>query len=307
MKIRMKLFVQRVLLTIWLITVSTAAAQAAPKSVYVSADGSDANNCSQTAPCRQISRALDVVASGGSVLILSSGEYDRITIGKSVNIVADPGVTPIVVGGSQLSAVRIENYSSAISVRLSGLEIVSTGFAAIGVYVSGLVNDVRIENCAVTGGENGVWVTAPGGYSIVNSRFYGAVMNLRFGVSTGTGLIDAIVDNSRFDGGGAGVFTGRNSRVTVRNSSATNTGTGFWASQSTARMLLESCLANGNHGDGVYADTSAYIRLSNSVISNNQEYGIRINVANVKSFGTNRIFNNKLGDISGTMGSVPQQ
>lgn len=64
---------------------------------FVSANGgSDANSCSRSAPCRQIQRGINTVSRGGTVIVLDSGEYNAFTITKSVNVIAEKGVSAIV-------------------------------------------------------------------------------------------------------------------------------------------------------------------------------------------------------------------
>lgn len=274
--------------------------------VYVSANGgSDSNTCLRTSPCRQVTKALEYVSSGGTVTILDSGEYERFAINKSVNVIADAGITANVVGASQLSAISIANYSAELTVSLRGLHVDGTAYLGTGISVSGLIDRVEIDNCVIRGGEFGLWINTAGGYSIARTRISGAVSNLEFHTNSGT--IEASVENCLFENGGTGLTAGQNAKVTVSDSSATNGGTGFRSTQATARLLLEKCLANGNSGDGVLGELFGYVRLSNSTITNNSGYGLRSNGGNVKSFGNNRLFNNKLGDTSGSIGAVSLQ
>src|SRR5215469_4807867 len=50
---------------------------------FVSALGSDANNCSRTTPCRTLAHAISVTNAGGDVVVLDSAVFEPIIIDKS--------------------------------------------------------------------------------------------------------------------------------------------------------------------------------------------------------------------------------
>jgi hypothetical protein len=54
----------------------------APQRTFASTGGDDANSCSLTAPCRGFAAAIVAVASGGEVIVLDSGGYGVVTIGR---------------------------------------------------------------------------------------------------------------------------------------------------------------------------------------------------------------------------------
>jgi hypothetical protein len=66
---------------------SASRAFSAANKVYVSPQkGDDANACTLGAPCRQFTKALSVVNSGGEIIVLDSGGFQPFTINIGVSI-----------------------------------------------------------------------------------------------------------------------------------------------------------------------------------------------------------------------------
>jgi hypothetical protein len=246
-----------------------------------------------------VQKALDSMLSGGTLTIVASGDYQAFTISKSANIVAEPGINAYIVtsGSGGYGGVGIGASGTSVNtVRLRGLTVQAGGTGAIAINVPYNVDTFEIVDCEIRGGEYGLWASNEGNYSIKNTRFSSAVRNLNFNTSSGT--INATVDGCTFNRGSA-MTVGQNSRVTIKNSTAN--GGGFWASGTGARMFVDNCVINGSNDDGIFVDTGAYIRISDTTIANGLAYGIRVNGGSARSFGNNRLFNNASGDISGTV------
>jgi hypothetical protein len=97
-----------------LLVCSTAQAQLF--RAYLAADGTDANPCTLPAPCRLLPAALAAVANGGEIWMLDSANYNTgtVTIGKSVSILAVPGVVGSIVA---------LNGGPAVSITAAGLNV----------------------------------------------------------------------------------------------------------------------------------------------------------------------------------------
>ncbi len=80
-------------------------------------------NCDPVWPCRTITRALAAVDDGGEVVIVSSGNYDPFSIGKSVSVVAAPGVHAVIAAVSG-NAITIDTRGI---VALRGLTLIGLG------------------------------------------------------------------------------------------------------------------------------------------------------------------------------------
>src|SRR5262245_57148640 len=69
------------------------AAQAQSTRTYVSGRGSDANACTQSAPCLTLQGALAKTAAGGQIYALDSANYGPVTINKAITIASGHGAT----------------------------------------------------------------------------------------------------------------------------------------------------------------------------------------------------------------------
>jgi hypothetical protein len=291
-----------------LIVCAFAGSAAAQISAYVSAEtGVDTNPCTRSQPCRQITAALNVLnapyAIGGTVLVLDSGEYEGFTIGENVKIVAGRGVTAIVTATtSHPETIRIAGEGGVLNnIVLDSLYIhASAGGTAI--TVMNQVDFLYIENCDIRGGSEGLVVSAPGKYSINNTRF-----NLgncaKF--ETPTSTIEATISNSQFSRCSSAAQIRQNSNVTFRNSVVSNGNYGPWAFTG-SRVFIENTHISENNADGIRVSGGS-VRISNTSIFNNGGYGIGIGPQNgsvVRSFGNNKIAGNLAGNVNG--GSIIQ-
>jgi hypothetical protein len=98
-----------------------APAQAQLFRAYLASDGSDANPCTLSQPCRLMPAALAAVADGGQIWMLDSANYNTspVVIAKSVSILAVPGAVGSLVA-FPFAAVQI---STGVSVSLRNLVI----------------------------------------------------------------------------------------------------------------------------------------------------------------------------------------
>src|SRR4030095_3210618 len=65
----------------------------AAQRTFVSVSGHDTSpSCSIANPCRSFDKAITVTDPDGEIVVLDSGGYGRVTIDRSVSIIAPPGV-----------------------------------------------------------------------------------------------------------------------------------------------------------------------------------------------------------------------
>lgn len=269
---------------------------------YVTANGgSDTNPCTRSAPCRQVQRALSRTTSGGTVVILDSGEYQDFTITKSVSVNADKGITAVI-GNSEanVGATISDGTAPYIQVTLRGLSFVDSGN---GIIVENQIDTLSVEDCIIKAPLYGILANGAGRYAIKNTQ----VKHSNYGIwlTTSTGQITATIDDSRFEYiRTVGLFAQDNSRVTVRNTVSANNITGFGASNG-GKLVLENCSATNNSSEGGSAEQTGYISVSNSTIAHNG-IGLNNSGGTLRSFGNNRFSNNST-NLSGTISSVNQQ
>jgi hypothetical protein len=192
-------------------------AQAQLFRAYLSIDGSDANPCTLQQPCRLLPAALNAVASGGEIWILDSANYNsgEVTIGKSVSILAVPGVVGSFV---TTSTAALKITADNLKVSLRNLVIVPlSGAIGSGIHMSGN-SELFVENSTIAN---------------ISGMFYGILVDVGkvrvagttfrdiggYGLALGSG-VRASVSSSRFLGGVGGVIVQSNatSRVMVTDS-----------------------------------------------------------------------------------------
>jgi len=290
-------------------------------TAYVTANkGNDLNPCTRTAPCRQVNQALSVVAVGGKVIILDSGDYAPFTITFSVTVEAALGVTADIVTPTNQTAVLINSGSIGNdTVVLRGLNLRGGGSAAYGIDVTTNMTTVRIENCQISGFA-GVGISF-GNNAIIGGNFYvtdtQAVNNyiglFAQGQSTsGPGAQMLRVERSRFDGNGFDGFHVTNCvTATARDTTAnSNFASGFNLDNnslppSPAQLTLDHCIAAGNGSNGFNVIGSMLTgRASDSSFLYNKGYGLRSDQrSTLISYGNNHVSENKLGEVFGTISS----
>jgi parallel beta helix pectate lyase-like protein len=113
---------------------------------FVASTGLDTNPCSLVAPCRSFAQALTVTDASGEIIVVDSAGYGRVTINKSVSIIAAPGVYA---GVSVFAATDgIDINTPGVSVVLRGLTINGQG-GSIGIDF-GQGTELHVENCVIS-------------------------------------------------------------------------------------------------------------------------------------------------------------
>ena len=163
-------------------------AQAQPFQ-YVATTGSDAGMCGAiTTPCRTFQRMHDLAGAGITIVALDSGDFNAVTITKSIAIVAR-GVaatgwsganTKITVNAGANDVIHIDGLRLGRDMPAgdnSGIEFNSGGqlhvrncairnFSTAGIYIRGSGSSrVVISNCTIADNTHGIWVRPPGGGS----------------------------------------------------------------------------------------------------------------------------------------------
>jgi hypothetical protein len=177
-------------------------ANAAGQRSFVSTEGVDNPNCSIAAPCRQFSAAVTATSPNGEIIVLTSGGYGAVTIGKSLSIIAAPGVYA---GITVFSGIGVDVHGTGIAVALRGLTINGQG-GTKGISFD-LGASLTIEDCEISNmTQSGIFAAAPGSLTTIKNT---VVRNNATGI----------------DGHGLGGNTGT-TRVVVTNSVVVNNGLG---------------------------------------------------------------------------------
>ena len=227
---------------------SCATANAQLFRAYLAADGNDAFPCTLPAPCRLLPAALNAVANGGEIWMLDSANYNTATvpIGKSVSIVAVPGVV-----GS----------------------VVATGGPAISISTPGLT--VALRNLVIApvvtmpAGTDGVFMTGASGLTIEDS----VIANLPgHGVSLIGGALKLANTILRNNGAyavnlvGGATATISNAQIVGYGDGQTNSGGvaayGLSAATTTTATISDSVISGGAFGVRAFTNVDATARVS---------------------------------------------
>jgi nitrous oxidase accessory protein NosD len=131
----------------------------AAQRTFVASYGTDANPCSVTQPCRGFAAAILQADAGGEVVVLDSGGYGPVTIGKSISLIAPEGVYAGISVLDTTPGLRgiVINAGPSGRVTLRGLSLASVGTAPskVGVDVQSAAH-VRIERCTLDGFSSGI-------------------------------------------------------------------------------------------------------------------------------------------------------
>jgi hypothetical protein len=302
-----------------------APAQAQVALTFVSAAGSDSNNCADvTTPCLHFQNAVNATAPGGEVVALDRADFGPITINQPITISGQGWAYIAPAAGG--AAITI-NANSGDAVTLQGL--VLDGSAANNtngtngvVFNSGrylTVTNCIMENFLDTGNGllgRGILLQPTSGtlsFDISNTTFLSNTFGIEWLPQTGSanaiGVIDRVTALYATEGGTAIAFEGGNASghvsVVISNSNTSDNGGGVAAnnefSPSTITVSIKNLVAINNF-QGISATGTSNVQVSQSVITANT-YGI-INDTMPNTFYTfndNQISQNDIADITGPM------
>jgi hypothetical protein len=183
---------------------------------FVSTAGSDANNCTTSAPCRTIAKALTVTNSEGEVVVVNSGNY-----GTNIKI-----SSPVTISAVGVDASLVTTTGSAVTidvphgnVTINGLALHARGaVTAYGVLVQS-VSDLRLSNMLIDNFQyNDIEFDAAGrDMTVYNSQ---VTRSWQHGLMVNAQGARVYVEGSSFDyNAGAGAVS-QDGELTINNSSA---------------------------------------------------------------------------------------
>jgi hypothetical protein len=307
------------------VTLPAVPAQAQVNRTFVSASGSDSNNCANVlTPCRHFAAAYAVTAPSGEIFVLDPANYGSLTITHAVSIEGHGWAS--IAPPNNGNAITI-NAGSGDSISIHGVSINGTG-ASGGtngiVFNSGgslTVTDCVVQNFGYSGsGEttgNGILMQPTVGtltFTITNTMtsnngFVGIFFFPPSGSANANGVIDHVVADANQIGIAVdtGTATGGSIVITVSDSIASNNSVeGIFAGNGQVKLSIDNATISGNV-TGIIAGTPAKVLLSRSVITGNTT-GV-INDTSPNTFGSyrdNRINQNGT-DVSGTINTVIAQ
>jgi hypothetical protein len=292
-----------VLIAVLVCLLPAAPVQAAGAArTFVSATGSDSNNCTNVAtPCRHLAAAYAATAANGEIYVLDPANYGALTITGPVSIEGHgwASIAPVVNGNAITINANPGDKINIIGVVLDGTFLGSTTGIAFTSGGSLIVRDSVIRNFADSGiffqpsttsqisvsntllsdnGQDGIAILANGATTVM------------------TGVLDNVVsENNTITGMAIVSEGGATVNVTISDSVSANNATGIGTnvlSGTVNVMVRDSTIAN-NSGTGVLSQTSSStIRMTRSTITGN---GTGWNIGSsgvVLSYGDNNIDGN---------------
>lgn len=265
-----------------LLSIAGAADPALAQSnrVFVSArSGNDLNACNSiTTPCQTFQGAVTQVATAGTVIVLDTGGYGPVTIGKALTIDAPPGIVAFIHPPSGNAVTVAAGASDTVVLRGLSLNVGT----ADGISVTS-AGTLHIENCAVVGFASAGLRFASAGRLFVKDSTFSNNGGEGILVAPASGEASSSIDRCRLEGNGnplqRGALTaGGGATVTARDSVASGNFRGFQAGAAngeTVQLNVESCVSTTNVV-GLFAanGVNTVLRVSNTVVTNNTLYGI---------------------------------
>jgi hypothetical protein len=277
-------------------------AHAAANDTWVSGTGSNSGACPITAPCRTLAFAHNLTVSGGTIHVLSSGNFGPLIITKTISIVAN-GVDAMI--NSAVSGAGIIVHAGGTDiVSLSGLTIDQRGMANDGIsFVSGRA--LHVQNCTLRRTVHGI-TFAPTGTSkldFADSVITDPSQDGLFIHPSGSGGATVMVDRVRVEnaGGWGFQFNGSNTtgsiKATVRDSVAAGGSFGILAVDQdgngvTTLMIDHTTVAN-NTNIGVDSIGESSIWIGDSVVTGNGT-GFSSSGGVLASYVSNKLINNTI-------------
>jgi len=278
---------------------------------FVSGQGKDKGACTQAAPCRTFTQAMQQTIAGGVVIAVDSASYAPFTINKAITVEAPMGAAVNVTSGD---GIEISAGTNDVVI-LRGLTVNNDGSSGNGIGVNS-GGTVHIERCVANGfsgfGMAGISITGPGTVlvkdTIARNNYNGIGANMG---TSATATVSLTLDELHLDANRIGLFVqtqaGQAVNGSIHNSSASaNADVGVLINSNAGGNIsldVESCLFT-NTGIGMVTESAgtgaatAYISFCS--ITHNTINGFSIS-------GTGAIFsrgNNTLADNAQNIGTL---
>jgi hypothetical protein len=254
-----------------------APAQALVARTFLSAAGSDSNNCANVlTPCRHLAAAYAATAPNGEIYVLDPANYGSVTITGPVSIEGHGWASIAPVSGSAAITINANTGDkiNVIGVVLDGTNLATTTGIQFNSGGTLIVRDSVIRNFT----QNGINFTpAAASKLLVGNTLVSD--NGGNGIAISANLVAVIAVISRVDlennvssGLNVGANQGGAANVTIGDSVSATNATGITASNGSGGsiVVVRNSTIAGNAGDGLVAtNTGATIRITRSTVTGN--------------------------------------
>lgn len=282
---------------------------------FVSTNGSDANPCTLSLPCRNFGAAMAAVAPAGEVVALDSGGYGSVTINQSVSLVTPPGIHAAIAPTSSTAIFIDAGATDVVTIR--GLYLHGQG-AVYGVYVLS-AGTVHVERTTINRFAHYGLLAADGIVMASHSLFArNDVGAAGYSAGGGTELVRLLLSSCRFENDRMGLAAILHTRIVCVDSSFTGgeeAGVRVVANSGyPSEVILERTVISGSGVWGISANSfaawgggTALVEVSDSTITGNVD-GLQAGTdgcgncsAQILSRGNNTVEGNTTnGTFSGT-------
>jgi len=304
-----------------IVLAAPAPARCASMKVWVATGGDDSNPCTVQAPCKFLQHAHDVVAAGGEISVLNSGDYANVSIIKSVNITNDGVGEASIAVAAGIGVVIGTGEGDIVSLRGFVIDGQGSGLGGISVQTA---SAVHVQNCVIKNWRSfGIDMTAffPTRLFVSDTLVYN-----NGSVASNAGILiqpdgragyNVVLDRVRLENNVHGlrvegsISGGTGSHAVVRDSLvAGNASDGILAHSqpgfASAFIVVEHTAVVNNAGTGILADgPHAVILLNDDSIKRNGSGINALNSGQLISYGNNRNNNNVGAEGSPTGSYVP--
>jgi hypothetical protein len=280
-----------------------AGGASAAQRAFVSTSGVDNPNCSLASPCRTLGAALTAVAAGGEIIVLDSGGYGAVAIGKPVTIESAAGVYAGMTVTSGDGIAIAAGPSDRIVLR--GLTINGQG-GTNGIHIQ-QAGVVHVERCTINGLAVGIFFepATPARLVVADSVVRNNTGRGIYAAPVGAGATSRVeVTRSEISHNGSdGIILVDVERASVTETlSANNQGAGIWfastaLSLSPVRAAVDRAQLVGNLAGVVATSTTLFaaMTLTNSVIANTAGIGVIAQDKSLIDLAGNQISGNDTG------------
>jgi hypothetical protein len=280
--------------------------------VFVSAAGSDSNNCINTnSPCRHFQQAYNKMPNGGEIDVLDPANYGALTVSHTLSIVGRGWATLSPVAGQPAISIGA-GASDKISISgltLDGANLIGTTGIQFASGANLTISDSVIQNFTGNGinfqpeGSSGISVSR----TFVGKNSFAGILVDPQGSASATADFEQV--QTQYNAASYGIVIDANATTGSINATATdsissNNGGGFIAQgpNQQATLLLVRCTASNNH-TGVQAGNNSpssqgIVYLSQVAILGNVIGWLGIDGGTVFTYGDNTIEANTSGNTS---------
>jgi hypothetical protein len=241
--------------------------------VFVTPLGRDSATCGALlSPCKTFAGAAAAVGPGGTITVLTAGEYGPVTITKALTIEAVEGTALIQASGD---AVTVSAGASDV-VTLKGLTVANASRVGSAVMINS-AGAVHLQKCSLSGFINGVFAYAwSGRLSIVETTARNNDEGLN--VRSPSGHVDVAIERSVFESNSIGVLVQDGTTTTIRGSVSSGNLYGIIGQGSfggaPVDLTVADCVVGSNQGAGIVSEAdnssdSAVVRVSGSTVTGN--------------------------------------